>query len=148
MAVTNWVGYENLTVTRTGSGVSWSFDAYAEDDLNMYTKAVCEEFESAEGREGVRTYVTVTGSASYGSQAYAAGSKTYTITQYSRGQYATPWFVRGTAECTVTWDTAMLRVVVNGTVTACANIKAKSGSTVKDVIGVYSVKNGVVKPGI
>ena len=141
-------GYNSLTVTRTGSGVSWSFNATAQSDTYYWCKVECNgDSDIAEG-QNVPASVQVTGSLSFSDPDYKTGSKTYTVKQYVRASYDYEWAEDGSVTVTVTWDTAVLRVVINGNVTLCSNIKVKSGSTVKDVIGVYSVQNGTVKPGV
>lgn len=140
-------GYNSLTVTRTNTGVSWSFNATAQNTVNYYCRVYVGD-DYAEAREGAVASLPVTGSAEFGTEEYLAKRKEYTVTQMSRPYWQIGWATDDYITVTVTWDTAMLWVAVNGIVTACANIKVKSGSDVKDVIGVYSVKNGEVKPGI
>ena len=141
-------GYNSKSVTKNSSGVAWSFNATAASSAYPHVRVVCGSFSAEVYENGQTASVQVTGSAAFGTADYNAGSKTYTIEQYVRSDYGAEWSPDGTATCTVSWDTATLRVVSSGNVKVCSNIKVKSGSQVKTVTGVYSVKNGVVKPGI
>lgn len=140
-------GYSNLTVTRTASGVSWSFNATALSSAYYYCKVECES--SSTSVEGLNTQasVTVTGSVACTDADYKTGRRVYTIRQYVRAGYNYEWQLDSTAACTVTWDVAALRVKIGSTVKTCTNIKVKNGSSIKSVIGVYSVENGQIKPG-
>lgn len=141
-------GYTNLSVTRTANGVEWSFDATGTSDLYYWCRVVCNGQEDISEGQGTTASVTVTGNATYGTADYNAGSKTYTVTQYGRASYDFDWEQQSTATVTVSWSTVSLKVVSNGSVQTCTNIKAKSGNSIKDVIAIYSVSDGVVKPGI
>lgn len=141
-------GYNSLSVTKNSSGVAWSFNATAASSGYPHVMVVCGSFSAEVYENGQTASVTVTGSAAYGSADYLAGSKTYTIEQWVRAGYDYEWALDGTTTCTVSWDTATLRVVSSGSVKVCSNIKVVSGGQVKTVTGVYSVKNGQVKPGI
>ena len=141
-------GYNSKSVTKDSSGVSWSFNATAITSSYAHVKVECGDFTAEAHEINTTASVAVSGSAAVGTEDYNAGSKTYTIKQYVKATYEGEWVEDGTATCTVSWDVAVLRAVVNGTVTVCSNIKAVSGGQVKTVTGVYSVKDGVVKPGI
>lgn len=142
-------GYNSKKVEKKSAGVEWEFNATAASSQYYFVKVVCNGQE-ATAEAGATASVKVTGSAAYGSADYNAGSKTYTVEQFVRSSYEEDWPAEpeSTATVTVSWDTATLRVVVSGTVTACSNIKVVSGGEVKTVTAVYSVQNGEVKLGI
>ena len=141
-------GYNSKTVTKNSSGVSWSFNATAASSSYPHVKVECGGFTAEVYENGQTASVAVSGSAAFGTADYNAGSKTYTINQYVRAGYGYEWALNDSATCTVSWDTATLRVVSNGSVKTCSNIKVVSGGSVKTVTAVYSVSNGTVKPGI
>ncbi len=141
-------GYDSLTVTRTDSGVRWSFNATAVSGTYYFVRVECEGLSAVAEGQGETASVAVAGSVGIEDPEYRTGKRVYTVRQYVRAGYEYQWAEDGAATVTVTWDTAMLRVAVNGTVKVCSDIRAVSGGAVRTVTGVYSVKNGTVKPGI
>ena len=141
-------GYNSLTVTRTSTGVSWSFNATAMSSAYYFVQVRCEG--ASAGAEGLHQTASlpVTGSISASDPAFRTGKRVYTVTQYVRAGYSYDWAEEDSVTVTVTWPVAALRVKSGSTVKTCTNIRVKTGSTIKTVIGVYSVKNGTVKPGI
>ncbi len=141
-------GYNSLKVTRTATGVSWSFNATAVSGAWDQCRVVCENYSASSSGLNHPASVKVTGSAAATDPAYRTGRRVYTVRQYVRASSAYDWVAEDSITVTVTWDVTALRVVSDGSVKICANIQVKAGDTIKNVVGVYSVKNGVVKPGI
>lgn len=147
-------GYNSLSVTKTGSGVAYSFNATAVAAYWDQVKVVCGSFSATASPAGTTASVQVTGTIPYTDPEYQTGSKTFTVTQYVKAsgpQYEwaeDPYDPPTSVTVTVTWDTGGLRIVENGVVTICSNIKVKDGEDIKTVVAAYSVEDGVVKPWV
>lgn len=147
-------GYNSLSKTKTGSGLYYSFNATAQTPDWWNVKVVCGEFSATASGLNNPASVQVTGTIPYSDPEYRAGSKTFTVTQYVKGpDSADEWHIyeydeQSIITVTVTWDTGELRIVDNGTVTICADIRVKNGENIKTVVAAYSVEDGVVKPWV
>ena len=147
-------GYNSLTVTRTGSGISYSFNATAQTGDWWNVRVVCGTFSAQASGLNNPASVLVTGIVPYTDPEYRTGEKTFTVTQYVRGpDPADEWHIydydtQSVITVMVTWDPAALRVVVNGIVVACADIRVKDGNDIKTVVAAYSVEDGAVKPWV
>lgn len=148
------VGYTEPSVVYGDTGVSWSFTATAVAAYWDQVKVVCGDFSAQASPAGTTASVLVTGSVAYSDPEYRDGEKTYTVTQYVKAsgpqyewaidEYDIPY----STTVTVEWKTGGLRIVENGVVTMCSNIKVKDGEDIKTVVAAYSVEDGVVKPWI